>query len=199
MTWTYRDYEWIVAEYPWMETSVSVALVRDASVDAVLDAVTVSDEGSSIGLQAVNARDVELVGVAALDASWTLAISSTAWSIEDVPSLSVGREVVYFRGVLAHYSFSIWDNGHCVSSCDPLLRCGNGPDGSVPGQLRTLMHQAGLPTDDTDADNGTDGRMSDGKFHIIDGSFAMAANQIAAAIPREFLQSTTFEVGSVRY
>lgn len=198
MRWTYRDYEWIVAQYPWMETSVAVALVRNASIGTVLDAITVSDEGSAVGLEAVTTRDVELVGVALLNDQWVIAVSSTAWSMEDVPFLSAGREVVFSRGVLGHYSISLWNDGICVCSCDPLLRRGSGPGGSVPEPLRTLMHQAGFSIDSNGEDD-IDYRMPDGKFHIVDGSIAMVANHTGVGITREFLESATFEVGSVRY
>ncbi|MBA4020916.1 MAG: hypothetical protein C0482_00990 [Gordonia sp.] len=198
MAWTYRDYEWIVSHYPWMETSVSVALVRDASVDVVLDAITVSDEGSETGLVAVNNRDVELVGVAAIADRWTIAVSSTAWSMEDVPTLSADREIVHFSGVLANYSFSVWNDGERVSYCDPLLRCGSGPDDSVPEPLRTLMQQAGFSIESNDEED-TDGRMADGKFHIVDGCIAMVANHTGVSITPDFLESAAFEVGSVRY
>lgn len=187
MAWTYKDYEWILDRYPWMDTNVCVAFVLDAATEAVLDAVTFSDEGSATGLDAVYNNGPELVGVAALDDHWTLAISPTTWSDEAVRSLSQGREVVHFQ----QYWFTMWTDGLKTAHCDLLLRDGT-EGGSTPERWRPLMKQAGLPID-------TDKALPDGKFHITEGAFAMASNHTGIPLTEEYLTSTIFAVGSTRY
>jgi hypothetical protein len=99
MAKTYRDFEWIVAEYPWTEISVCFTYVRDMDPRSVVDAMTFQDRGTARGIAELyesNLTSLSLVGAAQLG-SWTVAISpsSMVGVTEDyMLPLSGGREVL---------------------------------------------------------------------------------------------------------
>lgn len=98
--------------------------------------------------------------------------------------LSVGREVVtHARDIEAVSSFNVWQNGERVVYFDPLLR------DPVPTVWEPRMREAGI-------DPKAEGPLPDGLFHMLEASFAMAANYTGALFTPEFLSATTFLMGS---
>lgn len=145
-----------------VENGLVVTYVRDADPTTVIAAMTDEFLGKAIGLSGVNERgweELSIVGAAQLGA-WTVAVapmSLVGVSEELMLPLSVGREVVtQARVVEAVSSFNVWKNGECVVYFDPLLRCGFGLDPKAEGPL------------------------PDGRFHVLEASFAMAANYAGA-------------------
>jgi len=191
---TYRDFEWLFRDYPWTENGLHVTYVRDATPAAVIEAMTVHDLGEFLGLQGINDIEWEeysVVGAAALG-NWTIAIAPMAWAGSDdelmVP-LSVGREVLtHSRDVEAASSFDLWQDGVHTVQFDPLFGSDAGLN-PMPEGWQSRMREVGLEPD-------SEGPTPDGKFHVIEASFAMAANYTGVQITPEFLSTSTFVAGS---
>ncbi|WP_084324699.1 DUF6461 domain-containing protein [Rhodococcus erythropolis] len=120
--------------------------------------------------------------------NWTIAIAPMASAGTDdilmVPP-SVGREgLTHSSNVAAASSFILWQDGVRAVHFDPLLRLD-----PIPEAWQSRMREVGLGPD-------SEGPSPDGKFHIIEASFAMAANYTGAQITPEFLSTSTFLAGS---
>ncbi|NLE79350.1 MAG: hypothetical protein GX610_07145 [Rhodococcus sp.] len=191
---TYRDFEWVVSEYPWVENGLFVTYVRDADPTTVIEAMTVEDLGTAEGLSGVNElgwQEPSIIGAAALG-EWTIAIAPMAIagvSDELMRPLSVGREVLtHSEDVESDASFLVWKDGESAVYFDPLLRCGYGLD-PMPAAWKTRMREVGIDPDE-------EGPLPDGEFHVTEGSFAMAANYTGTSITPEFLSAATFFIGN---
>lgn len=190
---TYRDFEWLFRDYPWAENGLYVTYVLDATPAAVIEAMTVRDLGEFRGLQGVNElgwEEFSVVGAASLG-NWTIALARMAWAGSDdelmVP-LSVGREVLtHSRDVEAVSSFDLWQDGVHTVQFDPLF--GSEAGNPMSEAWKSQMREVGLDPD-------SEGPTPDGKFHIIEASFAMAANYTGVQITPEFLSTATFVAGS---
>lgn len=187
---TYRDFEWLFRDYPWTENGLYVTYVRDATPAAVIEAMTVRELGEVRGLQGINElgwEEFSIVGAAALG-NWTIAIAPMASVGTDdalMTPLSAGREVLtHSRNVEAGYSFVLWQDGARTVNFDPLLRLD-----PIPEAWQSRMREVGLDPD-------SEGPTPDGKFHLIEASFAMAANYTGVQITPEFLSTSTFVAGS---
>ncbi|MDV6211846.1 DUF6461 domain-containing protein [Rhodococcus erythropolis] len=191
---TYSDFEWLFRDYPWTENGLHVTYVRDASPTTVIEAMTVRHLGEVRGLQGINEvgwEEFSIVGAAALG-NWTIAIAPLAWAGSDdelmVP-LSVGREVLtHSRSVEAASSFDLWQDGVHAVHFDPLF-CSDAELNPMSEAWQSRMREVGL-----DPDN--EGPTPDGKFHLIEASFAMAANYTGVQITPEFLSTSNFVAGS---
>jgi len=191
---TYQDFEWVLRDYPWIENGLFVTYVKVADPATVLDAMTVENLGQETGLAGVNERgwdELSIVGAASLG-EWTIAIApvaSAGASDELMRPLSVGREVVtHFQDIEASAGFVVWKDGERTVYFDPLLRCGMGLD-PMPAEWEPRMQDVGI-------DPHGEGPLPDGRFHVIEASFAMAANYTGVQITPEFLSTATFSVGS---
>ncbi|MCQ4129103.1 DUF6461 domain-containing protein [Rhodococcus erythropolis] len=187
---TYSDFEWLFLDYPWTENGLYVTYVRDATPAAVIEAMTVRELGEVRGLQGINElgwEEFSIVGAAALG-NWTIAISPMASAGTDdalMAPLSVGREALtHSRNVEAGYSFVLWQDGARTVNFDPFLRLD-----PIPEAWQSRMREVGLDPD-------SEGPTPDGKFHLIEASFAMAANYTGVQINPEFLSTSTFVAGS---
>jgi hypothetical protein len=191
---TYRDFQWVVRDYPWVENSLFVTYVRDADPTTVIEAMTVRDLGEANGLSGVNERgweEISVVGAAVLG-EWTIAIAPAATagvSDELMRPLSTGREVLtHSKNIDALSSFFVWKDGERMVSFDPLSRSGFGLE-PMPADWEPRMRAVGI-------DPHGDGPLPDGSFHVIEASFAMAANYTGARITPEFFSASNFVVGS---
>lgn len=191
---TYRDFEWVVSEYPWVENGLFVTYVRDADPATVIEAMTVEDLGTAEGLNRVNElgwQEPSIIGAAALG-EWTIAIAPMAIagvSDELMRPLSVGREVLtHSEDVESNASFYVWKDGGGAVYFDPLLRCGFGLD-PMPADWKPRMREVGIDPD-------REGPLADGEFHLTEGSFAMAANYTGTNITPDFLSAATFLIGN---
>lgn len=196
VTYTYDDFLWFVEAYPWVENALCVTYVSDASPDQVIDAMAPERLRTVTGLAAVNEQGWEHFGIvgAAQLSTWTVAIapSSTVGVNSDVMvPLSQGRQVVsLFQNINAVSQFAVWRDGSTETSFDPLLRDSFTTD-PLAGDWPSLMRQAGL-----DPDPEQDGRRPDGKFHILDGMFAMAANYTGLPMTADFFADGEFICGN---
>ena len=75
-----------------------------------------------------------------------------------------------------------------MASFDPLSRSGFGLE-PMPVDWEPRMRAVGI-------DPHGDGPLPDGRFHVIEASFAMAANYTGAQITPEFFSASNFVVGS---
>lgn len=191
---TYRDFEWVVRDYPWTGNGLFVTYVRGADPATVIAAMTVEDLGTADGLAEVNElgwEELSIIGAAQLS-DWTIAIAPAAdIGVSDavmVP-LSARREIVaHSVNVNGDASFLVWQDGACTDYFDPLLRCGAGLD-PMPAAWEPRMREVGI-------DPHGDGPLPDGRFHVLEASFAIAANYTGALITPKFLSTSTFLVGS---
>ncbi|MDH6292019.1 DUF6461 domain-containing protein [Rhodococcus opacus] len=79
---TYRDFEWVIRDYPWVENGLFVTYVRDADPTSVNEAMTVRNLGTANGLRGVNERgweEISIVGAASLG-EWTIAIAPATFA-----------------------------------------------------------------------------------------------------------------------
>lgn len=196
MSSTYEDFSWIESDYPWVENALSVSYVSDAGPDEVIDALTYQRLSPVTGLAALNEQywdHFDIVGAAQLS-SWTIAVApaNPVGVDNDVMlPLSNGRLVVtLFQNINADSQFTIWRDGSIVTNFDPLLRDSFTND-HLAGDWPALMREAGL-----NPDPDREGPMADGKFHILDGMFAMAANYTSLPITVDFLADGEFVCGS---
>ena len=196
VSFTYDDFSWIESDYPWVENALSVIYVSDAGPDEVIDALTDQRLSLVTGLAALNEQywdHFDLVGAARLS-SWTIAVAPAnpvGVDSEVMLPLSKGRLVVtMFQNINADSQFVVWRDGSTVASFDPLLRDSFTEDPSA-GDWPSLMRGAGL-----DPDPDREGPLADGKFHILDGMFAMAANYTGVPITADFLSDGEFMCGS---
>ncbi|MDJ0104991.1 DUF6461 domain-containing protein [Rhodococcus erythropolis] len=187
---TYRDFEWLFRDYPWTENGLYVTYVRDAAPAAVIEAMTVRHLGEVRGLQGINElgwEEFSIVGAAALG-NWTIALAPMASAGTDdalMAPLSVGREALtHSSNVAAAVSFILWPDGARTVHFDPLLRLD-----PIPEEWQSRMREVGLDPD-------SEGPTPDGKFHLIEASFAMAANYTGVQITPGFLSTSTFVAGS---
>lgn len=192
---TYRDFEWVTRDYPWIANGLFVTYVQGSDPASVIDAMTVEDLGSETGLVGVNERQWEdpgIIGAASLG-NWTIAIAPavTAGASEELMRpLSLGREVVtHYRDVNGGSGFYVWEDGERTVYFDPLLRRGFGVD-PMPAQWVPRLVEAGVNPD------GEEPMTADGGFPVIEASLALAANYTGALMTPEFLSSATFIVGS---
>ncbi|MDJ0105302.1 DUF6461 domain-containing protein [Rhodococcus erythropolis] len=191
---TDRDFEWLLRDYPWTENGLHVTYVRDATPAAVIEAMTVRYLGEFRGMQGINEvgwEEFSVVGAAALG-NWTVAFAPMASAGSDdelmVP-LSVGREVLtHSRSVEAVSSFDLWQNGVHTVHFDPLF-CADAELNPMSEEWQSRMREVGLDPD-------SEGPTPDGKFHLIEASFAMAANYTGVQITPGFLSTSTFVAGS---
>lgn len=195
MAYTYDDFTWFLADYPWVENALCVTYVSDADPNEVIDAMAPERVRTVTGLAAVNEQGWEHFGIvgAAQLSTWTVAIAPA--SIVGVDSnvilpLSKGRQVVsIFQSINADSQFAIWHDGSIFASFDPLLRDSFTTD-PLAGDWPSLMREAGL-----DPDPEVDGRRPDGRFHILDGMFAMAANYTGLPVTADFFTNGEFVCG----
>lgn len=191
---TYRDFEWVSRDYPWTENGLFVTYVRDADPATVIDAMAVEDLGTVNGLAGVHERgwqEPSIIGAAALG-NWTIAVAPAANAgVSDalMGPLSVGREVLtHSEDVEATCEFSVWTDGKGTVYFDPLLRCGAGLD-PMPAAWVPRMYEVGIDPHD-------EGPLPDGQFHVLEASFAMAANYTGTKIAPEFFSAATFFIGN---
>ncbi|PVX59549.1 DUF6461 domain-containing protein [Rhodococcus globerulus] len=192
---TYRDFEWVTRDYPWIANGLFVTYVKDSDPATVIEAMTVEGLGTESGLAGVNERGWEeptIIGAASME-DWTIAIApaATAGASEELMRpLSLGREVLtHFRDVNAHAGFYVWEDGERTVHFDPLQRCGFGP-GPMPAQWVPRLEEVGVNPD------GDESMTEDGDFPVIEASLALAASYTSVRITPEFLSSATFIVGS---
>lgn len=192
---TYRDFEWVTRDYPWITNGVFVTYVRDSDPATVIEAMTVEGLGTESGLARVNERGWEefaIIGSASVE-GWTIAISPAATagvSDELMRPLSLGREVLtHYRDINGGAGFYVWEDGNRTVYFDPLLRRGFGLD-PMPAQWVPRLEEVGINPD------GDEPMTEDGGFPVIEASLALAANYTGARITPEFLASSTFIVGS---
>ena len=192
---TYRDFEWVTADYPWTTNGFFVTYVKGSDPATVIEAMTVESLGTESGLTGVNERGWEepaVIGAAVVE-DWTIAISpaSIACASEELMRpLSLGREVLtHYRDVNGGAGFYVWEDGERAAYFDPLLRCGFGLD-PIPEQWVPRLEEVGVNPD------GDEPMTDDGGFPVIEASLALAANYTGVRITPEFLASATFIVGS---
>ena len=192
---TYRDFEWMTRDYPWIANGLFVTYVKGSDPATVIEAMTVEGLGTETGLARVNERGWEefaIIGAAAVE-DWTIAIAPAAAagaSEELMRPLSLGREVLtHYRDMNGGAGFYVWEDGNRTAYFDPLLRCGFGLD-PLPTQWEPRLEEVGVNPD------GDEPMTQDGGFPVIEASLALAANYTGARITPEFLSSATFIVGS---
>lgn len=192
---TYRDFEWVTRDYPWITNGLFVTYVKGSDPATVIEAMTVEGLGTETGLTGVNERGWEepaIIGAAAVE-DWTIAIApaATAGASEELMRpLSLGREVLtHYRDINGGAGFYVWKDGERTVYFDPLLRCGAGLD-PIPTQWVPRLEEVGVNPD------GDEPMTEDGGFPVIEASFALAANYTGVRITPEFLSSATFIVGS---
>ncbi|WP_092808280.1 DUF6461 domain-containing protein [Rhodococcus globerulus] len=192
---TYRDFEWVTRDYPWIANGLFVTYVKGSDPATVIEAMTEEGLGTEIGLAGVNERGWEesaIIGAAAVE-GWTIAIAPAAIAVSSdkvARPLSLGREVLtHFRDINGGAGFYVWADGERTVYFDPLLRRGFGLD-PMPTQWVPRLEEVGVNPD------GNEPMTQDGGFPVIEASLALVANYTGVRITPEFLSRATFIVGS---
>lgn len=202
----YRDFAWVMEEFPAIGHSVFVTYVRDCDPKAVINAMTDEYVGVADGLMAglwgFAEREDDgadkgfnaLVGAASID-EWTVALSPYGYSGLDedkMSRLSVGRQVLtHSIDVEAHASFFVWEDGRRTAYFDPLLLCGFGLD-PMPAEWAPRMQEVGIDLESSRA-------FDDDEYHVVEASLAAAANYLGVVITPDFLRNARFTFGICTY
>ncbi|QCB51755.1 hypothetical protein E5720_17880 [Rhodococcus sp. PAMC28707] len=192
MVSTFSDFDWLTAQYEWVENGLFVAYVTDTDPPTVIDSLCTRLDGEAIGLDGLNERywdEFSVIGATQIG-EVTLAIApGTNVTNDELRILSAGRRVVmHSKSVNADCHFSVWDDGTEVVSFDPLLRTSFTGDGAIPEQWRIRLRDVGIDPDGT-------GPMQDGRFHVLEASFALAANYLSHTITDDQISHATFLCG----
>lgn len=194
MSLTYRNFEWLAEDYPWVENGLFVVYVKGTAPETVVDALTVEDLGTATGLAGLNERHWDhfsAIGAAQVG-QWTVAIAPGTYITDpELQEVSQSAQVfVHSVSVNADCRVAAWEHGSALVAFDPLLRTGFTPE-EIPPAWKNRLSEVGI-------DPEREGPMDDGLFHIQEASFALAANYTGCVIDSDALSSAAFFVGRGR-
>lgn len=162
MSMAFREFQWLVEDYPWVENGLFVVYVKDTAPDTVVEALTVEDLGTATGLAGVNERHWDhfsAIGVAQFG-EWTVAVAPGTFITDpELQELSRKTQVfAHFQSINADCRVAVWEDGSVLVAFDPLLRMGFTPE-EIPAVWRERLSEVGV-------DPEGEGPMDDGLFHI---------------------------------
>lgn len=194
MPLTYRDFEWLIEDHPWVENGLFVVYVKDTTPQSVVAALTVEDLGTATGLAGLNEcfwENFSAIGAAQFG-DWTVAIAPGTYITDpELQELAKKTRVfVHSQSINSDCRVAVWEHGTASVAFDPLLRMGFTPE-EIPAAWKSRLSEVGIDPDG-------EGPMGDGLFHIQEASFALAANYTGCAIDSDSLASSTFLVGRGR-
>lgn len=218
MTTTYRDYLWFKDDEfaGWRETGHVVSLIRAATGDSVLDALSAYSRRTSgiglhgfgkrarefelLGLAPMMSQAVQTVGVSDIGDGWVLLIqhNSEYLGVTDElfrPVIDNHEVVSHFSNVNANTRFVWWRGGQQQISFEPMFATWDLDRArSIPvtgsSTLYDLMSEVGgFQLEETDEPRT--------EFFHLEASFALAERITGIAVTKELIESAEFTVALV--